>query len=168
MQNRITRKLVLSGLFAALIWAVTALVRIPVPLTLSGAYINAGDAIIYASAVVLGGPWAAAAAGIGSMFADLTVGAGLYAPATLVIKALMGLVVGLIATREAGWLRSLLAMVLAGCIMVGGYALFEFFLVRDAWIADIPYNLIQLVGGVVLGFLLSLVSRRAVGTIWKD
>ena len=167
MQNgSLTRKLVLSGVFAALICAVTALVRIPVPIPGIGAYINAGDAVIYASAVVIGGPWAAAAAGIGSMLADLIVGAGIYAPATLVIKALMGFVVGIAFAKKLKFLPYVGLMIVASLIMVAGYGAYEFFIARNVWLADIPFNLIQAGGGVLLGVLLALLLRRVFPAHW--
>ncbi len=168
MQNKLTKRLVLCGLFGAIVMVVTMLVRIPLPFISAGSYINAGDAVIYAAAVVLGGPWGAAAAGIGSMLADLLVGAAMYAPGTLVIKALMGLAVGLLAGRESRWPRLLLAMSVGGVIMVAGYALYEAVLIGPAWLASVPYNLLQLAGGVALGIPLTLAIRRAMTAVMKE
>ncbi len=168
MRNTLTKRLVLCGLFGAIVMVVTMLVRIPLPFVSAGSYINAGDSVIYAAAVVLGGPWGAAAAGIGSMFADLLVGAAMYAPGTLVIKALMGLAVGLLAGRESRLPRLLLAMSLGGVIMVAGYALYEAVLIGPAWLASVPYNLLQLVGGVALGLPLTLAIRRALTAVMKE
>lgn len=172
MQNKLTRRLVLSGLFAALICAVTALVRIPVPLAWNGAYINMGDSIIYTAGVVMGGPWAAAASGIGSMLADLLTGSASYAPGTLVIKALMGLIVGAAAFRKQSWLRYLCFMMLAALWMVIGYTLYEFFLFAGMNFAvealAIPPNLFQAAGGVVIGLPLALLVRRVIPANWLD
>ncbi len=169
MQGKLTRKLVLSGLFAALICVVTLFVKFPVPGP-SGAYVNAGDGVIYASALALGGPWAAAAAGIGSMLADFLVGYPIYAPATLIIKGLMGLVVGAaLHGRKAGFARMLLFMVLGSVMMTAGYGLYEL-IVYDYTVAlaNLPYNLIQAGGGVAIGLLLALVVKRVVPDSWID
>lgn len=169
MRNNLTRKLVLGALFAALIAVVTLFAKFPVPGP-SGAYVNAGDGVIYAAGFVMGGPWAAAAAGIGSMLADLLAGVPVYAPATLVIKALMGLLVGAaFYGKKVGWLRMLLFMVLGSVIMVAGYGLYEFFVMGYATaIANMPYNLIQAGGGVVIGLLLALVVKRVIPVSWQD
>lgn len=165
MRYRMAMKLVLGALFTALICVVTMFVKSP--LSVGGAYINAGDAMIYAAGIVMSGPWAAAAAGIGSMLADLIVGSP-YLAATLVIKALMGLVVGLaLYGRKAGWLRCLLFMGLSSLVMVAGYGAYEFlFLGYAAFIANLVPNLIQAVGGVVIGLFLGQLVRRVVPETW--
>lgn len=171
MQNKLTRKLVLGALFTALICVVTLAVKFPVP-GATGAYVNAGDGIIYAAGLVLSGPWAAVAAGIGSMLADLIVGAAIYAPATLVIKAVMGLVVGMaLYGRKANIIRYIAFMVLASLIMTAGYGVYEYFIYSPhgvAALANLPFNLIQAVGGVIIGLLLSLVVRRIMPDVWLD
>ena len=63
-------KIVLSGLFAAVIFVLTAFVPVP----LGHGYANAGDAFVVLSGMMLG-PWAGlAAAGVGSAMADLYLG----------------------------------------------------------------------------------------------
>lgn len=149
-----TRKLVMSSIIAALIFVFTAIVHIPV--SSQGAYVNIGDSVIYAASVMVGAPWAAAAAGIGSMFADILLGGGIYIPATLVIKGLMGFVCALLMhrkkafmmdtheTRQTGDSENILTKakffvkrynalvmyvmvcILGGAIMVVGYGAFEY------------------------------------------
>lgn len=169
MQSKLTRKLVLGGLFAALICVVTLFLKFPVPGP-SGAYVNAGDGVIYASALAMGGPWAAAAAGIGSMLADLLAGYPIYAPATLVIKALMGLLVGsALYGRKASLVRMLLFMVMGSVVMTVGYGLYELFVYDyTVALANLPYNLIQAAGGVAIGLLLALVVKRVIPESWME
>lgn len=165
MQSKTTRKLVLGALFTALICIVTIVVKSP--LSVGGAYINAGDSMIYAAGLVMSGPWAAAAAGIGSMLADLLVGSSYFA-ATLVVKALMGLTVGLaLYGRKASWARNLVFMGLASLVMAAGYGFYEYvFLGYATFIADIVPNLIQAVGGVIIGLLLGQIVRRVIPETW--
>ena len=148
-----TKTLVLSGILAALIFVFTYLTRIPI--NQNGAYMNIGDCVIYVSGMLVGAPWAAAAAGIGSMLADVMLGGGIYIPATLVIKALMGFVCALLLrkTRDnrqmyseetqgeenrswvqrfasyfknnKAFVRFVLVCILGGAIMVVGYGVFE-------------------------------------------
>jgi uncharacterized membrane protein len=168
MGNKLTRKLVLGALFAALTCIVTLVVRWP--LGSNGAYLNAGDSIIYTAGVAMSGPWAAAAAGIGSMLADLIAGSASYAPGTLVIKALMGLTVGLaLYGRKTNWLRYLVFMVLGSFFMAGGYALYDYFIFGSAaMIFDIVPDLIQAAAGVAIGLPLALLVRRIMPGEWLD
>ena len=83
-----TRKLVYAALFAALTCVMTMIVKIPVPAT--GGYVNLGDCVVLLAGWVLGPMYGGAAAGLGSMLADLVSGYPLYAPGTFVIKACMG------------------------------------------------------------------------------
>lgn len=170
MENRLTRKLVLSGLFTALICVITLTVKMNIGT--NGAYMNAGDGFIYAAGLAMSGPWAAVAAGIGSMFADLIVGSVIYAPATLIIKGLMGLVVGMaLYGRKANWLRYLLFMALASLVMVAGYGVYEYFIYVPHGaqaLVNLPFNLIQAGVGVIIGLLLALVIRRVIPDVWLD
>ncbi len=77
-----TRKLTTTAVTAALVYVVTLLLVIQIP-AVKGAYFNLGDVIIYCAAYIMGGPYAAVAAAIGSGFADLTVGSTIYIPATV-------------------------------------------------------------------------------------
>ena len=71
-----TRKLVYAALFAALTCVMTMIVKIPVPAT--GGYVNLGDCVVLLAGWVLGPMYGGAAAGLGSMLADLVSGYPLY------------------------------------------------------------------------------------------
>jgi uncharacterized membrane protein len=143
--NRIagrTRSITLIAVMAALVFAVTWLVRIPVP-SLSGAYFNLGDTVIYLCAMLAGGPYAALAAAVGSGFADLAAGAPVYILPTVFIKGLMGFMAGKL-SFQSGMPRFLLACVLGGAVMTAGYGLFESVAFGGAYaIGSVPYNLLQ-------------------------
>ena len=66
-----------AGLMCAIVVVTTMFAAIPIP-GVQGAYANAGDAAVYASAHLLGWPWGVAAAAIGSMLADIILGSALY------------------------------------------------------------------------------------------
>ena len=82
-----TKTLIISSMMAALIFAITYWIRIPIQFYSKVCNINLGDSIIYCAGILVGAPWAAAAAGIGSALADFIAGVHVYIPATLVIKA---------------------------------------------------------------------------------
>jgi len=141
---------------AALIFILTFSVRIPVPGLAGGAYLNLGDSLIYCAAYILGGIPAMFAAGIGSLLADIAGGALIYAPATLVIKGLMGLACGAMLLKPS-FGRFVFACVTGGAIMVVGYGLYELFVFGAAYaLTSLPFNLIQWAGGVAVALLLYL------------
>lgn len=81
-----TKKLVYSGIGAALVCVLTLFPQIP----LAFGYMNLGDALIIILSYLLGW-WAVPAAAIGSTLADLFMYPA-YAPVTLVIKGCMAAV----------------------------------------------------------------------------
>lgn len=91
MRNLSTRRLIFSALLAALTAAATLVIRIPTP---SMGFIHPGDGLVLLCGLLLGPLAGALAAGLGSMFADLLGGYLIFAPATLVIKALSAWIMG--------------------------------------------------------------------------
>lgn len=158
-----TKTLVVSSILAALIFVFTFLIRIPV--NTSGAYMNIGDSVIYCAGMLVAAPWAAAASGIGSMLADILLGGGIYIPATLVIKALMGLVCALL-MKNAGLPKFILACVLGGAIMTVGYGLFEWVMFGWAYaLGTLPFNLLQWAAGVAVAAALYYPIKRTEGLL---
>jgi len=148
-QNPRVKKLTSTALFAAVIFVVTYLIRIPIPVA-SGGYINIGDAPVYVAAALLGGPAGMAAAAIGAALSDLSAGYVVYILPTAIIKGLMGLICGKLMERE-GFARFFFAAAAGGAIMTGGYAAFEtlLFNLNQALVA-VPFNIIQWVCGVAV------------------
>ncbi len=151
-------RLVLAALFTALTTLATALPVIPV----GHGYIHLGDGVIFASAILLG-PWAAVVGGLGSALADLMAGYVVYAPATLIIKAGMGLIAAKLLAQgdKTGVLRRLTAFAAAELWMLAGYFAYECVIFAPpAAIAALLPNLIQAGGGVVVGFALAPIVQR--------
>jgi len=85
-------------MFTALVCAFTISIQLYIPATRG--YFNVGEVMVYTGALV-GGPFVGAfAGGVGSMLADVATGFAYYAPGTLVIKGLEGLIVGWLARRR--------------------------------------------------------------------
>ena len=159
-----TRTLIMSGLLAALIFLVTYLIPFRVPGT--SAYVNIGDSVIYLTGMLVGAPWAAAAAGLGSALADLALGVPVYCIPTLIIKGLMGFVCASIMINGQ-FSRFVIACITGGAIMVVGYGLFEV-LFMGGWgyiVATTIPNLIQWVGGVAGAVILYYPIKRIRGTL---
>ncbi len=161
------RRLTLLALLIALTTVATMVVQIPTPATQG--YINVGDSMIYVSALLFGPLAGLLAGGIGSALADWLTGYGQFAPYTLVIKGLEGLVVGLIAwallkgrprPNLAGIMSAIVSMLVGGAVMVSGYYVVEQFVMGRAAAAEVPGNIFQAVGGLVIAIPVTLLLRN--------
>jgi uncharacterized membrane protein len=159
-------KLLLSGIMAALVTVATVLVQIPNPAT--GGYINFGDIMIFVSALMFGPVVGGFAGGVGSFLADLASGYGLFAPYTLVIKGLEGVIAGLISNR-VNVKRDVLAVTLAGSGMVIGYFIAEFYPLQLGWAAltEVPGNISQILVGAIVGVPVTLALRKRLPEILR-
>ena len=127
MEDRIKR-ITICAMLAAMTAIATMIIKVPTLGT--NGYVNIGDALVIVSAWVLGNPYGALAAGIGSALADILSGYGSYAPATAVIKFAMAFVFTLIYSsmnknHSANIFASVVASVVAEMIMIAGYFLYE-------------------------------------------
>ncbi|MGD8545311.1 MAG: ECF transporter S component, partial [Candidatus Bathyarchaeota archaeon] len=93
-----TIKLAITSVFTALVCIATMSFTIYVPSTRG--FFNIGETMIYLAALLFGSTVGAFAGGVGSMFADIFLGYYYYAPATLVIKALEGGIVGFLSHKK--------------------------------------------------------------------
>ena len=148
MSDQKIHKLVLAALFAALCTIMTMVIQVPSPVQ---GYVNLGDCAVLLAAWVLGPLYGGAAAGVGSMLADLLTGYAHYAPGTFVIKLLMAAAAGLLfrALRREGRVRLLPAQLVSGALaealMAAGY-----FGYACLWLgkglaaaASVPGNIVQ-------------------------
>ena len=150
-----TEKIVLTGVFGALIVVFTAYVKIP---AVTG-YINLGDGFLYTCAGLLG-YFAAIPAAIGSALADLLAGYPIYIPVTFVVKGFMALFAAYLLKRlPKRW--SFIAFIPPALVMILGYFIYEWALygVMTAG-ANIVGNCIQGVAGVVVGAILVPIVTR--------
>lgn len=165
-----TKPLVMTALFAALGCAATMVIKVPSP---TGGYMNLGDTVVLLGAYFLGPVYGAVAGGAGPALADLLGGYPVYVPATLVIKAVMGVIAGLLyrLLRRRG-LPGVIACGIAGEVpMVLGYWLFDAILVSAGGTAfgtaltgaaaGIPSNLVQAAFGAAASTLLLAALSRS-------
>ena len=161
MKSQKLKLTIISALFAALICVATMVVKIPTPLN---GYINLGDCVILVASFTLPCGYGFLAAGIGSALADVLSGYTAYAPATLVIKGLMVLVVYLVTKllkNNKPDLAKVLSGVLAELWMVLGYYIFEGFMYGfSASLVNIPMNAVQGVAGLILAVVLIKVLEK--------
>ena len=157
MKNVSVKQLTLAGVLAALVFVLTYLPKVPVPVT--GGYIHLGDGAIFL-AVLLLGPLGVPAAAVGSGLSDLIGGYMVYVIPTVIIKGLVALIAWKL-YRKGSWASAVIAFVVAEAVMVLGYFAFEAVMygVAAAAAAILP-NVIQGVGGVVLGLVCVALAPR--------
>ena len=109
-----------TGLFAAMIYVLTAWLHIPT----GAGYTHAGDGLIYLAASMLPTPYAMAAGAIGAGLADGLSGFGVWLPGTIVIKAITALCFSR-KTEKIICVRNLLGIIPALVICVVCYSLYE-------------------------------------------
>jgi len=93
-----TIQIAVAAVFTSLVTAATMVFSIYVPTTQG--FFNIGETMVYITALLFGPFIGAFAGGVGSMAADLLLGYPQYAPATLIIKALEGGIVGVLSRKR--------------------------------------------------------------------
>ncbi|MDE6474805.1 MAG: ECF transporter S component [Clostridia bacterium] len=144
------RLIVFTALMTAL---TTALTLASVPL--ASGYYNFGDIPIFMSACLLGPIPALITGALGAMLGDVILGYMAYAPFTLVIKALEGLIAGLLFKIISKTVKNqvpqsifyCLGSIVGGLEMALGYFLAEgLLLAEDSWtggVVNLPFNILQ-------------------------
>jgi len=149
------------SILAAVTAVLTIVVRIPTP---AKGYINFGDVAIVFTAITLGPVSGMLAGGLGTAVSDVLSGFANFAPISLVVHGLQGLLVGLIVRIRPSslWLQ-ILAGIAGTIVMAGGYLAAEALFISGIGpaLAEVPLNLIQAVVGVILGILVSAAVVRA-------
>ena len=157
MNDKQVRRLAMGGVMAALVFVMTYLPKIPVPVT--GGYVHLGDGMIFLAAMLLG-PMGVAASAVGSALSDLVGGYMTYLIPTFVIKGLVAFIAWKL-YKPGNWLQTSLAFILAELAMVAGYFAFEAVLYGvPAALGAVGPNLIQGAAGVAVGLLCTALVPR--------
>lgn len=153
MKNNKIFKMVVTAMFTAMIFVLTRFVSVPV----ATGYVHFGDALVYLVATTLGGPWAFFAATVGEALADIASGWFTYAPATLIVKALIAIPFVLVNKKSEKILTPITALLTipAGVITVGGYFLADLIIDKAYAVVNIPGNIIQAVGSAIIFIVLA-------------
>ena len=151
-----TKKIILTGLFAAIICLTTAYI-LHIPVGANAGYVHIGDALIYIAAALLPTPYAMIAASIGAGMADFLTGAAVWMIPTMIIKPILVLFISsncdkiintknVIGSLVAGIIGMVLYMVAEG-IMFGNFlAAFTFTAI----------GLVQPIGSFIVFILLGI------------
>lgn len=167
MTNTKTRNIIMAALMAAMTCIATMIIKVPSPT----GYIHLGDGLVLLSGIILGPLYGGAAAGIGSMFADLLLGYAGFAPATLIIKALAAIVGSviyhfiyhLISQKKLKPIATIAAGICGGIVVTSGYFIFEGYIMGLGFAAafsGVPFNLVQNAFGIIVStFLLPFLIK---------
>lgn len=140
------KNMTITALMAALVFIGTCYLKIPVP-AMNG-YIHLGDSMIFLTVCIWGKKEGAAAGAIGGALADLIGGYSIWILPTFFIKAIMALIMGLLAERSQktfGWVFGCLV----SCVFqIAAYSIAAGFLFDKASaIAMVSGTSIQSLGG---------------------
>jgi len=156
--------MVVAALLTAMTCVATMVVQIPI--TVTGGYVNMGDAVLLFTSYLLGPLYGAIVGGVGSALADLFSGYAVFVPATLIIKACMGALAGSLFKYLLPKMKRPVTSVICGfcaeTVMVLGYFLFAaIFLLHSVSgaAAEVVGNLIQAAFGIIVSTLLTELIR---------
>ncbi len=163
------RDIALLALFVALITVATMIIRIPIPQT--NGYMNLGDSMVVLAGIFFGPASGFLAGGVGSALADILGGYPQWAGWTLVIKGIEAMMVGIgvkylkIKSDSISPMIVLCFIVSTAWMVLGYYGAETVMYTQKAALAELPANVIQAGGSVVLAtLLLPLFSRIIRGT----
>lgn len=153
MKGQKIKLMCFAGIFTALVFVVTAYLHIP---TYNG-YVHVGDGLIYLAACLLPWPYAMFVGGGGALLADCLTGYAIWAPGSLIIKAVTVLVFSS-KDRTVISRRNLWAMLPATLICAGGYYLYEALITGNFLVAleGIPSSITQSVASAILFVVLGM------------
>jgi len=147
--SRSLRRLCLSAVFAALVFAATA--YLPRIQTGNG-YVHLGDTLVFLCGSLLPAPYAMAAAAIGGGLADLLTGYAVWAPASFLIKGASALCFSA-RRQKILCLRNVTAIFPAALLCVGGYYLWAALVISGNFAAPVAELLPNLIQSAVSGLL---------------
>ena len=161
MKRNKLKLMCICGIFSALVFVVTAYLHIP---TYNG-YVHVGDGFIFLAACILPMPYSACVGAVGAMLSDVLTGYAIWAPGSIIIKALTAMLFSYKAKKIVS-MRNTLMLIPATAICVGGYYLYEVIITGSfvGALAGIPGSLIQSVASSIVfifaGFAMDKMNFR--------
>ncbi len=142
-----------SGIFCALVFVVTAYLHIPT----NNGYIHVGDGLIYLAACILPWQYAVAVGAGGALLADCLSGFPMWAPGSVIIKALTVLLFTSNGKKIIN-LRNLMVLLPSAILCAGGYYLYEALIYNNfiSPLGGIPTNIIQSAASSVIFIVVGL------------
>lgn len=160
------KKVILYGLFIALVYVATRFINIPGPTP--GGLFHLGNVMFFTIAIVFGKKAGAISGGVGMALFDLTSPYAVWAPFTLVIRLAMGYIIGYAAEKfrenKGLHIASILGGILvATVVMVFGYYVTEVILYHNLItpLQSVWGNVMQSVVGTIIGVPFSFTLKAA-------
>jgi uncharacterized membrane protein len=158
----------LSAVAIVMVFLSTFLFQLPI-LSTNG-YFNFGDIMIFTFAFTFGPVIGGISGAVGSMLSDALSGFGTFAPFTFIIKGLEGFLAGLISQRQFRG-RVLFGWAVGSVTMVAGYFFAEYLFIAFVFgsseftglvaaSGELPFNILQVVAGGLVGIPLSLALKH--------
>lgn len=144
-------------MFTALVFVVTAYLHIPT----NNGYIHVGDALIYLSACILPKKYAVTVGMGGALLADCLTGFAIWAPGSVVIKAITSLIFTSKGDKILN-LHNYLMLLPSGAFCVGGYYLYESLIYGNfiSPLSGIPASVTQSVASSILFVAIGLTADK--------
>lgn len=121
MKKITTKELVRIAILTALACLLTFFPKVPI----GGGYVHFGDCIIYVAAIALGPVPGAIVGAVGHSLADFISGFPIFCIPTLIIKGVMGFVIGKIVYKNVSVKRYIAGSIAALLIVTLGYFIAE-------------------------------------------
>ncbi|MGE7987226.1 ECF transporter S component [Lysinibacillus fusiformis] len=160
-----TFDLVITAILAALVFVATMFINLKLPFG-QGGLIHLGTSMLFISAILFGPKKGALAGAIGMGLFDIVGGWLIWAPTTIISRALQGFIVGKIA-----WSRgykgdhiglNILGAVISMPVMIAVYYIGQA-IMFNSWIAplaSIPGDIIQNVVGLIIAIPVCVVLKK--------
>lgn len=170
-KNLTVKKLSMIGIMAAVVYVTSAFIQIPIPTGIDNTRLHVGNVMCLLSGLLLGPVSGGVAAGIGSMFFDLTNPAYITsAPFTFVFKFLMAWICGMIALSSKIPLKETKRNILAAFCGAFAYVLLyigksyieQRFFLQMSWEAVLPVISLK----ATVSSINAVVSAVAVVPLW--
>ena len=125
----------------------------------AGIYVSLGNAVVYLSVLVLGGPWGAVVSVVGTLISDLILGAYQRILGSIFINTGMAFFIAAFCRHCSNWKRSFVVAAVAELIMLFGYFLFDLIVMREFTVAALAF-LVDIGQAFVCGLVGTVILRR--------
>lgn len=152
----------LMATFVGLVFLSTSLFYLAI--ASSTGFFNLGEVFIYLAALIGGPIIGAVAGGVGASLADLALGYGVYAPATLVLKAAEGFVAGYLfhlARKVNRWVKLAVVFTISA-FLIG----FSAFFVNQPFLFETELYGTNSVSFSIPGYVLLIIAIILCGLLW--
>ncbi|MBE6903742.1 MAG: TIGR04002 family protein [Ruminococcaceae bacterium] len=153
MKKENIKLMCLAGVFTAIVFVFTAYLHIPI----HTGYIHIGDGFIYLASCILPLPYAVFVGAGGALLADCLTGFALWAPASVIIKAIT-VFFFCRKTHKIISKRNIFALVPSSLICIGGYYIYDALITGNFFspIAAIWGNITQCVFSSIVFILIGI------------